>query len=196
MTLLTGKTFPRGDQCPLPLAVSTLGIPECSDPRFLWGLFSTTGNVGNRNRWAGAGGEGTGLCPFRQTSQLKLSSSHADRDTVHVPGIESGVPRTHAQTGRSSLTTRLESARTTVSFPASNCSGCFRRTDLDKPQLQGSSQLPRPRSLQVIRSVGHSQSGAGPKPGTQVSCSQFLPPRAVPVLREREKDLGLLAMCP
>lgn len=85
-------------------------------------------------------------------------------------------------------------------FPASNYIGCFRRIDLDKPQLQRSSQLPGPRSLQVIRAVGHLPNPtASPEQDLSLelfSCSQFLPPRAVPVLREREKDLGLLAMCP
>lgn len=93
MILLAGKMFPWGDQsvhflwlCP------PWGFQNALTSGSLWRLFSTAGNVGNRNQnrkgWVGSGGERTGLCTFRQTPQLELSSAHIDREAVCVPGTE------------------------------------------------------------------------------------------------------------
>lgn len=71
-------------ECPLPLAVSTVGIPKRSDLRLLAVAAFHSGDARNRNqsrrRWAGSGAEGTGLCTDATVP------AHAPREAVPVPG--------------------------------------------------------------------------------------------------------------
>lgn len=77
MSLLTGrKRFPGESQCPLPPAVTAVGIPEFSDLRFLWRLFSTQPmwETGTRMERRGQEQGGGGQCMLGTESTVSPAS--------------------------------------------------------------------------------------------------------------------------
>lgn len=148
--------FPLGrPECPLPLAVSTMGIPKCLTSGSLWWLFSTARNVGNRTqnreRWAGSGGEGTGLCTFRRAPQSPPSSAHVDRETVHVTGTGiwdgKGPGPNHGElslraVSRAVLESSFTSLSSSFSFPTTV--GALDSKTLKSPSWKGLHSCPSP----------------------------------------------------
>lgn len=194
-------------ECPLPLALSTTGIRNCSDLRFLAvAVFhcrecrkqrpeQTTVGRGRERR--------TGVCPRRQTPWLRPGSAHVGQQAVGVPGTESWDARdsgpAHEELGlRTALRTRLESTFTSLSL-LSSLPTTVGALDTWTPRCPSwVSQPPKALSLQLRKSdlpnitqqvCSRTQAWI---PGF---CSQFSPQRAVSVLGEKWKDCGLLVTC-